>query len=429
MTKQRQVDKNIYLRGENQYQVKLMVAGRRISETFETLSEARVYRDKIRSDAALDPAKKLALTQRPKKREAAQHTLGKLLSRYVEEVSKAPVKAGGRGNRSWETNKHRLNKLLRYPIADCSVYSLSGDDIKVFYAALRAEPRGITDSTLKRYQSLIHTALDHARREWGLAGIPDPFLTVKKLRNGKPRKRRLENDEEIILARELALAPNLYVLPAWLFSLEVGLRQGEALNLRHSNVNLSDNTVFLPDTKNGESRHVALTPPARTILESLPKVHGDERLFPVSPNQVRGAWEFACTNNNIVNLRWHDMRREGASRLFEVYGLIAEEAALVTGHKTIKVLQDHYVALKAKRVAQKLHSFVPRPEDEELKGDLTLEQLVELRCRYIKAILSDHYEHHAARRGGKKRLSREKRADAARAVAVLSVTNASAVPS
>lgn len=345
MAKERQVEKNIYLRGTAQYQVKIMVAGRRISETFESLNEARIYRDKIRADTALDPAKRLALTQRVKKREAANETVGKLLDTYVEKVSAH--------KKSEVTDRVRVGKLKRHRIADVSVYALTKGDVQAFFDWLAHS--GASGSSIRRYASLLSHALKTARKKWGMAA-PNPLADMELPREGKARHRRLEPGEEERLAEALAKARNRYVLPAWQFTLETAMRRGELLSIQWRDVDLDGRVAVLHDTKNGESRAVPLSPRAVEILtQILPAtVDGNERVFPLSEHHVRTAWEAACRRAGITGLRWHDMRREGASRLFEIHGLDIVEAAHVTGHKTLQVLKDHYARLKAEHIARKL---------------------------------------------------------------------------
>jgi len=55
---------------------------------------------------------------------------------------------------------------------------------------------------------------------------------------------------------------------------------------------------------------------------------------------------------HLVDLRFHDLRHEAASRLFE-RGLNSMEVASVTGHRTLQILK-RYTHLKAGELAQKL---------------------------------------------------------------------------
>jgi len=54
----------------------------------------------------------------------------------------------------------------------------------------------------------------------------------------------------------------------------------------------------------------------------------------------------------IINLRFHDLRHEATSRLFEK-GLRTEVVKAITGHKTYQML-DRYTHLKAEDIVREL---------------------------------------------------------------------------
>jgi integrase len=77
-------------------------------------------------------------------------------------------------------------------------------------------------------------------------------------------------------------------------------------------------------------------------------------IFAIKVSELRSAWDKACERANIEGLRFHDLRHEATSRLFEL-GLDRIEAASVTGHKTIQMLND-YTHLRAEGLARKRNS-------------------------------------------------------------------------
>lgn len=66
------VDKNIYQYGEYSFQVKMMVAGHQVSKVFDTLDEARTWRDLQRAGSSLDLDEKRIFEARATKREARE---------------------------------------------------------------------------------------------------------------------------------------------------------------------------------------------------------------------------------------------------------------------------------------------------------------------------------------------------------------------
>ena len=195
--------------------------------------------------------------------------------------------------------------------------------------------------------------LETAKRRWGV-GIPyNPILEIEFPRGSNPRNRRLRNGE---LERLLAAASsqrNIYIAPIIEFAIETGMRRSEILNLRWVDVDLDNGFAFLSDTKNGEDRRVPLTKAARGVTLRLPKQ--DERVFPISANCVRLAWERCRKKAGISELRFHDLRHEAVSRFFEM-GMSVPEVALISGHKDVRQL-FRYTHLNPTNVFKKYKAF------------------------------------------------------------------------
>ena len=97
-------------------------------------------------------------------------------------------------------------------------------------------------------------------------------------------------------------------------------------------MDLNAGFAILFDTKNGEDRRVPLTKKARDVLSRLPRQ--DARVFPISANCVRLAWERTRNKAGISDLRFHDLRHEAVSRFFEM-SMSVPEVALISGHKDV----------------------------------------------------------------------------------------------
>lgn len=67
-------------------------------------------------------------------------------------------------------------------------------------------------------------------------------------------------------------------------------------------------------------------------------------IFPYNPNSIGAAWCRAVQHAGLEDVRWHDLRHEGISRLFtQGYGI--EQVALVSGHTSWNQLR-RYTHLK-----------------------------------------------------------------------------------
>lgn len=70
----------------------------------------------------------------------------------------------------------------------------------------------------------------------------------------------------------------------------------------------------------------------------------EERIFPYNSRSVTAGFQRVKNDLGITDLRYHDLRREGASRLFEK-GYSIEEVAQVTGHRNLNILWQVYTQL------------------------------------------------------------------------------------
>jgi integrase len=190
-----------------------------------------------------------------------------------------------------------------------------------------------------------------ARKEWGIY-ILNPVRDIKLPPGGRPRDRRLQAGGEARLFAACREARNRWLLPLVQLALETAMRQGELLRLHWEYIDLNRRTAHLPDTKNGEARTVPLSSTAIAVLRALPRtLHGDV-FRGVTTEAVKRSYMRATRRACIKDLRFHDLRHEATTRLFEK-GLNIMEVASVTGHKDLRMLR-RYTHLKAEDLARKL---------------------------------------------------------------------------
>ena len=118
-------------------------------------------------------------------------------------------------------------------------------------------------------------------------------------------------------------------------ALATGMRRGELLSIEDNQINLERRSLLIRQTKNGSSRTIPLTWEAIRILEQLPRSRG--RLFPMTGNAFRLAWEHLRERAALGDLHFHDLRHEAISRFFEL-GLNPPEVALISGHRDMRQL-------------------------------------------------------------------------------------------
>lgn len=143
------------------------------------------------------------------------------------------------------------------------------------------------------------------------------------------------------------------------FQLMTGARRSETLTLTWSNVNLDDQTAYLPETKNGRARKLPLRRDLVEMLRQLPR-NGDT-VFPVSVDGLRKAWARICSNAGLTGtaeLRVHDLRHEAISRVAEAGSNTPGGFSLVdlqhfSGHRDVRMLL-RYAHLCTQSLAKRL---------------------------------------------------------------------------
>jgi integrase len=153
-------------------------------------------------------------------------------------------------------------------------------------------------------------------------------------------------------------------------AVETSMRLGELIGLEWKRIDLAQRTAHLIDTKNGESRTVALSRAALAAVNSLPRridgrvfawttSQGFERSWRLCKARALAAYQANCAADGekpdpafLADLRFHDLRHEATSRLFEK-GLGVMEVASMTGHKSLSMLK-RYTHIEAAKLAKKL---------------------------------------------------------------------------
>ncbi len=87
------------------FRVRMQFHGTSVQATFDTLEDARAYRDRMLADATTDLTHRLVIEARQKKVRAEKTTLGSLLGRYASEVSIEKKKRLYRAAAHWDDFK------------------------------------------------------------------------------------------------------------------------------------------------------------------------------------------------------------------------------------------------------------------------------------------------------------------------------------
>ncbi|OSO81226.1 site-specific integrase [Burkholderia pseudomallei] len=340
------------------------------SKTFNTKAEAEAWAKMIESE--------MARGVWVSRSEAEATTLYEALRRYQEEISTAKKGA--------VQESSVLKVCMGVPLAKRPLASIRSVDL----AKLRDDwMKDYKPATVLRRLAVLSHVFSVARKEWGMESLSNPVELLRKPQPNNARTRRLvehrphdadtvEHDvsddrgaqdgelDRVVAASESTLLPSI----VWL-AVETAMRRGEIVSLRWEHVDLKRRVAHLPATKNGTARDVPLSSRAVAVLQALSDrcdrsweavngVGADRTgpIFDIRSDAVTRAFERAVTRARklyeeecqetrrspetrfLVDLRFHDLRHEAASRLASIFPL--HELTKITGHKDPRMLMRYY---------------------------------------------------------------------------------------
>lgn len=275
---------------------------------------------------------------------SVDHTLGNIFQRYASEVSE--TKKGAH----WEIV--RLKMFERFSIAGVRLIDLRREHFEHYIVERMAT---VKSSSVNRELNLISHCLTQARR-WRLM-THNPMEDLKRPKDPAHRDRRISQREIDLVLHALNYDENAAVIQqqqkvavAFLLAIESGMRAGEICSLTAANVNLVDQTAFLPDTKNGRARSVPLSKEAVRLLRRLEPWGQDGSVFGLASGALSTLFKRGVGKTDIEDLTFHDTRHEAITRLAKRLDVL--DLARMVGHRDIKQLLTYYNKSAAELAAQ-----------------------------------------------------------------------------
>lgn len=125
------------------------------------------------------------------------------------------------------------------------------------------------------------------------------------------------------------------------------MRQAELASLiwKHVDLNGANPYADVLKTKNNLPRRVPLSKNAVKAFRSLlprREVDGKAKVIPIeTPRAIGHAFRTSIKDDQFPDLRWHDLRHEGVSRLFENTDLRDHEIMAISGHLSSEMLKRY----------------------------------------------------------------------------------------
>lgn len=313
-----------------------------VSQNFSSRTDAKAWATK--TEAAMIALKHQDI------RSIAKTSVRDLIDHYNDEVG---------GEKGFQKNKTAVLKTLKRDLGDILMPNLTVERLTNYIKDRKAS--GAVGVTIAVDLSYLKAVLQAER---DLRHLPIDINIVSKARSNmkylglstKSRERdRRPTPEELDQLKKWFVAKGLrqkVPMPDIIdFAVSTAMRLSEITRLCWSDLNSKDKTILIrdrkdPRAKQGNNQVVPLLVDALKIVLSQPK--SGDLIFPYSSNTISSIFPRAVNSLKINDLRFHDLRHEGTSRLFEDgYGI--QEVAVFTGHKDWKQLQ-RYTQIRAKNL-------------------------------------------------------------------------------
>lgn len=272
----------------------------------------------------------------------------KTIASLIDDYLRHPTVSAGRPKIA------TLKMIARMDLGECDVMGVASKDFVEFGRVLLE--RGCASSTVGVYLACLISVFNSADMLFGVrvnisaarearaymfrSGVAGPSAK----RNRRPTSDEISRLHDELKRREPRAISGIPLSDIFMFSILSCMRVGEICRLRWEDVDYKNKSVLVRDRKDprkkiGNHMIVPLLGEAWDILNAQRKT--SEFIFPYRSTNISFVFCMAKKELGIQDLHYHDLRREGASRLFEM-GFSVEEVAQVTGHKNLQTLWTVY---------------------------------------------------------------------------------------
>lgn len=257
-------------------------------------------------------------------KEQSKTTLSELIEVYLRLHSKV-------AKRSWKSDERRSRILLKFfgdrPLYEITPFLVTSfkekrtkDIVTVKKINGKEVPRFVSSATVNRELALLKHMFTKAI-EWGKAE-DNPVKKVKLYKENNVIVRYLEKDQ----MNKLIDNATAHLRPILIVALNTGMRKGEILGLKWTDLDFKNNLIFVRQSKSGEGRAVPMTEPVKKALGDMLLNVRTARKHPESPfvfcndqgkpyGEIRKSFLSACKKSAIKDFRFHDTRHHAASHL------------------------------------------------------------------------------------------------------------------
>jgi len=323
----------VYLRG-NKWVMDFQVLGHRVSKS------TGVPRNDTRRDKGRRQAERAEDAEMKRLRDEltgiCESSSSMKLSDAIDKIYEERWMSLRDGEKSYRT-AFRIMEI----IGDLYLSDITNDVVASLGKELKA--RGNRPATINRNYACLKTILRSAAREWD-AIDKVPFFRMEKETQGRIRVITKDELKTITTAFDQWNVPEFGHLA--LVLVNTGMRLGEALALKYSDVDFKEGLIHVWENKSDVPRSIWMIPLVRDILDVRKNImnrEGEERFFPMTTDQCQHYWKKVRSLMGLdgdTQFVWHALRHTCASRLVQ-RGADLYVVKELLGHSTIKVTERY----------------------------------------------------------------------------------------
>ncbi|MBC8212464.1 MAG: site-specific integrase [Gammaproteobacteria bacterium] len=309
------------------YQVQIRKKGYKpVSRSFNTLKDAQTFTKDIEA--------KMERSVYQCANDAEALSFGELAEQYLNEILIH--------KKGYDKEKYNIRPIIRC----LKGYKLINIRPHVISTYKKDRLQEVSPSTVKRELGLISRILAAAEKDFGIY-LPQGNAATKVKKPVETSRDRRPTSNELELLKSDKIVGNYVVL-----AIETGMRRGEIVNIKPEHViGNNRNLLLIPETKTDIPRTIPLTQKAIQAVDFILMARG--RALNIKADSLSQAFLRACKRHNITDLHFHDLRHEATSSFFE-RGLNIMEVSLITGHRSLSMLQ-RYTHLKPESLIDRLN--------------------------------------------------------------------------
>lgn len=288
-------------------------------------------------------------------------TVGDFLEKWLEDKASV-IRYGTLRKYRWLINRRIIPMLGKLPLQ-----GLTPQHIQTLYAKLRNGDKPLSSRSILHTHRLLHEALDRALK-WSLIAR-NPCDAVETPKADRPQMQAWTPEQ----ARHfLSVAHSNRYYVAFVLALETGMRQGEILGLKWSDIDLQNGYLNVkradyrgiinePKTVRGR-RGISLLPNTVQVLKTHKACQTEERMFlgsdycdnelviakndgtPLRARSLENHWYKLLEESGLPRIRFHDLRHTHAS-MMAAAGVSAKAVSDRLGHSTVSFTLDTYTHL------------------------------------------------------------------------------------